>query len=315
MKSGFLIIFAACVLDLFLGDPQVSWHPVRIIGRFIARLEKILNKGRLNRRWGGVILVVLAALASGFTVVIVLKLSLMAGSWLFYAVSVLLVYFAVSIRALSDEAEKIRRSLEEGDLVNARNDLAMIVGRDTGGLDAPEVTRAAVETVAESTMDGIVAPLFYAFLGGPVLLWVYKTVNTLDSMVGYKNARFKEFGWAAARVDGWMNLIPSKITSLLISAAMLFCGRNFWGAAKRACGYIFKGPAVNSQGVEDAMAGGLDVRLGGRSFYQGEPEDKPLLGETSNPLNLSHIRQAVTVSYIASALMLAGGLVILRGYC
>jgi adenosylcobinamide-phosphate synthase len=239
----------------------------------------------------------------------------MAGSWLFYAVSVLLVYFAVSIRALSDEAEKIRRSLEEGDLVNARNDLAMIVGRDTGGLDAPEVTRAAVETVAESTMDGIVAPLFYAFLGGPVLLWVYKTVNTLDSMVGYKNARFKEFGWAAARVDGWMNLIPSKITSLLISAAMLFCGRNFWGAAKRACGYIFKGPAVNSQGVEDAMAGGLGVRLGGRSFYQGEPEDKPLLGETSNPLNLSHIRQAATVSYIASALMLAGGLVILRGYC
>ncbi len=310
MSCELLIVPAAYILDLLLGDPQTTWHPVRLIGRLIEKLEKRLNKGR-NRKIAGIILVISVTGTVMFGVWGILKLSAIVDQFLFYGVSVLLIYFSLSAKALADEADKIKKNLEDGDIRAARNNLSMIVGRDTKELDEPEIIRATVETVAESAMDGIVAPLFYAFLGGPVLAWVYKTVNTLDSMVGYKNERFKEFGWASATLDGWLNYIPSKITAGLISIAMLFCGKNWFNSLRWAGVYLFKGPAVNSDATEASMAGGLGIQLGGTNFYDSVAVHKPFLGDAFEPLQINHIRQSTVISYIASALMLAMGLIFL----
>ena len=241
----------------------------------------------------------------------ILTLSTIAHQYLFYGVSVLLIYFSLAVKSLSDEAGKIKNNLENGDIEQARKNLSMIVGRDTRGLDEPEIIRATVETVAESAMDGIVAPLFYAFLGGPVLVWVYKTVNTLDSMVGYNNERFKEFGWASATLDGWLNFIPSKITSVLLCLSMLCYGKKSLNSFHWAMKFILKGPAVNSDATEASMAGGLGVRLGGTNFYDSVAVHKPFLGNAFEPLQIKHIRQSTVISHIASALMLVMGLTIL----
>jgi|LQYC01.1.fsa_nt_gi adenosylcobinamide-phosphate synthase len=311
MSYGLLIIPAAYIVDLLLGDPQTAWHPVRLIGRFIEKLEKRLNTVRRNRKIAGIVLAISVTGTVSFGVWGILKLSAIVDQFLFYGVSVLLVYFSLSTKALADEAGKIKNNLENGDIEQARNNLSMIVGRDTRGLDEPEIIRATIETVAESTMDGIVAPLFYAFLGGPVLVWVYKTVNTLDSMVGHNNERFKEFGWASATLDGWLNLIPSKITSVLIILSMLCCSKNWLNSLRWAAKFIFKGPAVNSDATEASMAGGLGIQLGGTNFYDSVAVHKPFLGDACEQLQIKHIRQSTVISYIVSALMLVMGLIVL----
>lgn len=309
MRYELFIIPAAYILDLAFGDPQISWHPVRLIGRFIEKLENRLNKPGYNRKLFGVILVFLVVGTSAAIVWGILQVCSAISKFLFYAVSVLLIYFTLSVRNLADEASKIKRDLESSNVRRARNNLAMIVGRDTNNLNEEEIIRATVETVAESTMDGIIAPLFYAFLGGPVLAWVYKAVNTLDSMVGYKNERFREFGWASAKLDGLLNLIPAKITAFLISAAMFFCRKDLFNSIRWAAKYIFKGPAFNSDTAEASMAGGLGVQLGGTNFYGSLAVHKSFLGNAREPLAVKHIRQSTVISYTASALMLVAGLI------
>ena len=310
MNYELFIIPAAYILDLLLGDPQTAWHPVRLIGRLIEGLERRLNKGR-NRKIAGIVLVISVTGTVMFGVWGILKLSAIVDQFLFYGVSVLLIYFALSVRNLADEAAKIKKDLECGDIGRARNDLAMIVGRDTDNLDEPEIIRATVETVAESTMDGIIAPLFYAFLGGPVLVWLYKAVNTLDSMVGYKSERFKEFGWASAKLDGLLNLIPAKITAFLISISIFLYRKDWVNSFHWAVKYIFRGSAFNSDIAEASMAGGLGIQLGGTNFYSSQMVHKPFLGNAFEPLNIKHIRQSTVIAYAASALMLIIGWVII----
>jgi adenosylcobinamide-phosphate synthase len=312
VNYGLFVIPAGYILDLLWGDPQMKWHPVRLIGKLAEKLEKRLNKPGYSRKFSGTILVVLAAGTSAAVAWGMLQVCAAIHKFLFYAVSAVFIYFALSIRNLADEAYKIKRSLESLDIRRARDNLAMIVGRDTNNLNEEEIIRATVETVAESAMDGIIAPLFYAFLGGPVLTWVYKTVNTLDSMVGYKNERFNEFGRASAKLDGWLNLIPSKITAVLISISMFFCGKDWLNSLKWSGRYLLRGPAVNSDTSEASMAGGLGIRLGGTNFYNSIAMCKPFLGDTFEPLNIKHISQSVTVSYMVSALMLIAGLAFLK---
>ncbi len=304
MNCGLFVIPCAYAIDLLAGDPQVEWHPVRLIGRLVRFLDIRLNKQEYNRRVAGVILVVLVSATVIFIAWTILKLSLSAHPALYFAVSVLLVYFSISTRALADEAGKVERCLKNGDIGAAREKLSMIVGRDTANMDEAQIIRATVETVAESTMDGIVAPLFYAFLGGPVLAWFYKSVNTMDSMVGHRNERYAEFGWAAARLDGLFNLVPSKITTLAISASAFLCGKDWAGSFRWAARYVFKGPSLNSDTTEASMSGGLRIRLGGRNFYGGLAVDKPLLGDGPEPLQLKHIGQSVRVCYLSSLLMM-----------
>lgn len=313
MNYELLIIPLAYILDLVFGDPQWHWHPVRLIGRLIKRLENKLNTAKLNKIFCGAVLVILVVGLTVFGVGGMLRLARLIHPFLFYIVSTLFIYFSLSIRSLAVEAVKIYKNLKSGDIQKARDNLSMIVGRDTKKLNEQEIIRATVETVAESTMDGIIAPLFYAFLGGPIIVWVYKAINTLDSMVGYRNERFKEFGYVSAKLDGLLNFIPSKITCFLISVSILCCGKRWFNSLKEAGRYLLNGPGVNSDAVEAAMAGGLGVQLGGTNFYNSVAVDKLFIGQAAEPLDIKHIRQSVMIAYVSSTLMLITGVIFLKG--
>lgn len=299
---------AGYALDLIFGDPQWQWHPIRLIGRFIEKLEVKLNTGKINRVFAGVILVILAVGPTVFCIVGILKLSKLIHPIFYFIISALLIYFALSVKSLAVEAGKVGEAIGCGNIQEARKNLSMIVGRDTDELDEPEIIRATVETVAESAMDGVVAPLFYAFLGGPVLMWAYKAINTMDSMVGYRSERFIEFGKASAKLDGLVNLIPAKITCFFIGVSALCCGKDCLGSIKWGFRYFFKGKEKNSEATEAAMAGALGIQLGGLNFYDSIPVSKPPIGEAAHPLENRHIKESIHIAYLSSFLFLLMGI-------
>ena len=308
MNSQILVIATAYLLDLIIGDPQWNWHPVRLIGRFIGGLERRLNAGDINKNFSGTILLVFVVSITVFSVLGILKLAAFIHPTLHFATSVILIYFSLSIKSLAAEAYKVYDALKNKDIREARNNLSMIVGRDTDKLEEPEIIRATVETVAESATDGIVAPLFFAFLGGPVLAWAYKAINTLDSMVGHRNKRFIEFGRASAKLDGLLNFIPAKMTCIFISASSWFYGKNWSGSVKWWLRFFFKGQQDNSTAAEAAMAGALDVRLGGLNLYNSVPVSKELIGDGTCALEMKHIRESVRIVYLCSFLFLLIGI-------
>lgn len=298
------IIIFGYILDLIFGDPQWRWHPVRIIGRLAELLEEQLNKGKINRIFSGSVLVILVVSITVFSVWAVLKFAYLIHPVLYYVFSVLLIYFSLSMKALGVEANKVLKHLKDKDLGEARRDLSMIVGRDTDKLKETEVVRATVETTAESTMDGVVAPLFYAFLGGPVLAWAYKAINTLDSMFGHKNERFLEFGRLSAKLDGLANLVPAKITCFLINISSFFYGKDAVNSVKWAGRYLFKGPEYNGESVEASLAGALGIQLGGTNFYNSTPVLKALIGNNLFSLDKQHIKESLQITYFASTLFM-----------
>lgn len=308
MNYKILSIFSAYFLDLVLGDPQWQYHPIRLIGRLIGLLEKRLNTDNFNRRFSGVILVNLVIGITIFFIWGCLKLAEFIHPIFYYFTSVILIYFALSVKALDVEASKVKNAIMNENIPEARNKLSMLVGRDTNSLDRQEIIRASVETVAESITDGIVSPLCYVFLGGPILLWAYKAVNTLDSMVGYQSKRFIKFGWFSAKLDGLMNFIPARITLVLIAASSFCCAKDWFASLKWGSRYFFKGPKDNSLIPEAAMAGGLGIKLGGLNFYNGSPIFKPLVGDGSSPLDIEHIQQGINIAYICSLLAILSGI-------
>lgn len=307
MVHRVVIIFTAYLLDLVFGDPPWAWHPTRLIGRLINRLEKILNTSKINKRFAGVILVALVVGITTVCISVSLKLALAIHPVFYFALSALFLYFAVSVKDLGLEASKVHEALLRKDMQRARHDLSMIAGRDTDKLSEPEVVRATVETVSESTMDGIIAPLFYAFLGGPVLAWAYKAINTLDSMVGHKNERFIDFGKASAKLDSLANLIPAKITSCLIFISGWGYRKGWLNSNKWVVKYLLKGAQYNSEATEAAMAGVLGVQLGGLNYYDSLPMQKILIGDSLYPLEAKHIRESIRIAYISSALFMGIG--------
>lgn len=303
-----LTIVSAYVLDLIFGDPQWHWHPVRLIGRMIERLEKILNTDKINKRFAGFTLVILVVGLTIFCVWGILELAKFIHPILYYILAMLTIYFSLSVKSLGVEAKKVYKALNDKEIAEARKNLSMIVGRDTDRLEGPEIIRATVETVAESIMDGIVAPLFYIFLGGPVLAWAYKAINTSDSMVGYRSERFIEFGRPTAKLDGLANYIPARITCFFISVSSLFYRKDWLGSIKWGLRYFFKGPEKNSEATEAAMAGALRVQLGGINFYNSAPISKPLIGDKRQPLAIEHIRDSIRIAYLCSGLFMLTGI-------
>lgn len=312
MNYSLYAIPAAYLLDLAFGDPAWRWHPVRIIGRIIERLEKKLNtmtdSSARTKVFAGAILVILVVGLAALCVYASLKLAKLIHPIFHYIIFTLLIYFGLSVKDLAVEVNKVKMALADGDIPRSRKQLARIVGRDTQTLDEPEIVRASVETVAESAMDGIVAPLFYCFLGGPALMWVYKAINTLDSMVGHRNRRFIEFGRVSAKLDAMMNFIPARLTSFLIGVSSGFCGKDFAGAFKWGFRYFSSGPEANSRLPEAAMAGALGVRLGGTNYYQGVAFSGPLFGDNRFPLNMKHIGESIRIAYICSGLAVILGI-------
>ena len=303
---------AACIgflIDFIVGDPQGLWHPVCGIGSLISRMEKKLRKNTADTPQN--LLLAGAALAVTIpcmTVVITAVLLLAAGfihPSLRFVLMCVLDGWILAARSLKTESMKVYRRLKEKNLNGARYAVSMIVGRDTERLTAEGVTRAAVETVAENASDGVIAPLLFLLFFGPVGGFFYKAVNTMDSMVGYKNEKYLYFGRAAAKLDDLVNYIPARLTGLAFTAAACLIpgmsGKNafkIWRRDRRN----HKSP--NSAQSESACAGALGVQLAGDAWYFGELYHKPAIGDALRPIEPEDIPRANRLMYVASVLTL-----------
>jgi adenosylcobinamide-phosphate synthase len=260
----------------------------------------------LPERLAGIVLLLIVVTTAG---AIVWGLLALAG-WLHplagLTMASVLVYFGLAVRSLADETEAVLRPCEKEDWPEARRWLSRIVGRDAAELPPEEIYRACVETVAENTTDAVIAPLFFAALAGPVGLWVFKAISTLDSMVGYRNERYRYFGWASARTDDLANWLPARFTWLLLALAALLTGQRAGLALRIGWRDGRKHPSPNSAWAEAAMAGALGVQLGGRSQYGGVESVKPCLGDCHEPLTIATVRRAILLMRIAAVLALIG---------
>ncbi|HVP77244.1 MAG TPA: adenosylcobinamide-phosphate synthase CbiB [Thermodesulfobacteriota bacterium] len=281
-------ISAAYVLDLLFGDPPHYPHPVRLIGKTISLLEKRFLQWAHTPRMQRFLGIILALTIVSGTGILTWSFIRMAG-WVHPVISsVITIFFAyttLATRNLCDEPRKVIRALEQGDLDLARKEVGFLVSRDTDHLNEEEICRALIETVSENTSDGIVAPLFYLVVGGPPFAMAYKALNTLDSMVGYRNDRYRYLGWASARGDDVANLIPSRLTALLFVISSFILRKSSGGAWRMTWRDGRKNPSPNSGYPEAAMAGALGVQLGGKNFYFGRAEEKPLIGEPKRSID------------------------------
>ncbi len=301
-----LELLAAYALDLLLGDPP-SWpHPVRWLGRLIAAAEEPLRRRFASAIGAGVLLAAgclgIAAAAAGLMIWLASLWHPLLGFW----INVLLIYWAIAVRDLANHAWAVYQPLQRGDLTAARQALALIVGRETATLDEAAIIRATVETIAENTVDGVISPLFYAALGGPALAWAYKAASTLDSMVGYKTPRYREFGWAGARLDDLFNWLPARLSGPLFTLAAGLLGldwRRTWQIYRRD-GRQHASP--NAGWPEAAMSGALGLRLGGPNVYHGQLVEKPWIGEAVREPESTDIPRAIRLLFTVSLLATLG---------
>jgi adenosylcobinamide-phosphate synthase len=303
-----LELIAAFALDLVFGDPEWFPHPVRGIGWLIARFETLTRRHVANERRAGVLTVLLTLTVTG---AVVSGSCLLAGRihpWAGHAATIGWLYLGFSVRSLADYTRRVAVDLRNNSLEAARRSVARIVGRDTATLDASGVSRAAIESVAESTVDGILSPLFFAVLGGPVLLWVFKATSTCDSMIGHKDARYLRFGTFGARLDDVLNYVPARLAFLLFPAAAWVTGgrpKACWIVAWRDHGHH---ASPNAGIPEAAIAGALGVRLGGATAYEGEVIDKPPFGGEFRAPQPADISVALRIMWAVSLLGLLLGI-------
>ncbi|MHB8156289.1 MAG: adenosylcobinamide-phosphate synthase CbiB [Desulfocucumaceae bacterium] len=308
MLIGSVVVVLAFLADLAVGDPPRMPHPVVMLGNMISALEKILYRARgVAGLAGGAFM---AALVVGFayaSAALVLHYLRSVSPWLAAPVEIWLISTTIAAKGLSVAAGDVMRPLAAYDLDRARLMVARIVGRDTSSMDARGITRATVETVAENTVDGVIAPLFYALIGGAPLALAYRAVNTLDSMVGYRNDRYLYFGRFSARLDDAANYIPARISGVMLLAAAWVTGRRAGAALRAVRRDAPKHPSPNSGIPEAAVAGALGVRLGGINTYGGRESFRQYMGDDLYPLSPAHIRGAIDLMYMSSFLTLAAG--------
>jgi len=307
-----IAIISAYLLDLIMGDPRWLPHPVKGMGKLVTFLEKKLRNGQKKYilRIKGIILSVIVIGGSSFIAWLLLDYSEKINPLFGGAVWILLGYFSLALKDLFSHAKAILKELKDRNIEEARQKLSLIVGRDTGGLSEGEIITATIESIAENTCDGVIAPLFYLLLGGPVLTIAYKAINTLDSMVGYKSEKYKDFGWFSARLDDVANFIPARITGILISISAFIIGKGFISSFKTMLQDGRKHPSPNSGISEAAMAGALGVCLGGSSTYQGRIIPRPYLGKNRVVKSPLLINKALKIGLITSLLMVVTGAVL-----
>lgn len=296
------------VLDMLFGDPNYKYHPVRLIGRLISFSEKIIRgilpKSKNGEIAGGAILVIFICLFCSIIVHIVLRTIYGLNLFLGLIAESLLCWMLIAAKSLKTESMKVYNELKNGDISSARRAVSMIVGRDTDNLSFEGVTKAAIETVAENTSDGITAPIIYMLIGGAPLGVFYKAVNTMDSMIGYKNDKYIYFGKAAARLDDAANFLPSRITAVIMIAASGLTGLNIRNAV-----YIFrrdrlKHKSPNSAQTESVCAGALGIKLAGDAWYFGKLYKKDYIGDEINKIDEEQIKLANRLMYITAYLTL-----------
>lgn len=308
-------IIIGFIIDFFVGDPHAIPHPVVAIGKLISFLDKKLRIGGGDRRdiLRGTWTVLIAAVVSTAVPSAILFAMWKLHPFAFLAVSSIMCAQIIAARELVRECAAVERAVEKGDLEGARKAVSYVVGRDTEALDKEGICRAAVETIAENGSDGVIAPLFWMFLFGAPGGFFYKAVNTMDSMLGYKNEKYLYFGRAAARTDDVVNFIPSRISAFLMIISCPLChldGKEAFRIFRRD---RFKHTSPNAAQTESVFAGALNVRLNGPAFYGGILHEKEYLGDDARPIESADISRAGNLMYTASCMMLIFGVLIRMG--
>lgn len=297
-----LSIYTGYALDLIIGDPYSFPHPVRYIGKLISIVEKQIRKITSSDKGlkiaGFFLWFIVVGATFGITTLVLqlFKFNKVA----YFIVNTILIYTTLATKCLKDESVKIYKVLKTGDLEKSRIQLSYIVGRDTTNLNEKEIVRATVETVAENTVDGIIAPLFYGFIGGAPLAMAYKAVNTLDSTVGYKNDKYYYLGFASAKIDDIANYIPARLGVILLSLGSLFAGFNFRNALKIGIRDRKNHKSPNCAFSEGAVAGALGIQLGGTNVYFGKEVYKPTIGDKTREIEIEDIVRTNKIMYSSS---------------
>ena len=297
----FIKIWIAYVLDLIFGDPQNVVHPVQVIGKIISAGEKVLLRKKYKFLAGAVLNIFTVSIT--YTLMYLISKSVKI-SVFFMIIEIYLMYTIFSINSLAREGNRVYRILKEGDIEKARKDLSYLVSRDTETMDEKMIIRSTMETISENTVDGIVAPMFYMFLGGMPLAMAYKAINTLDSMVGYKNEKYMEFGKFSAKVDDAANFIPARITGILIVLASMILGYDYKNSLKIFIRDRKNHSSPNSAHSEASVAGALGVQFGGKVSYFGKEINKPTIGDKTKEFELEDIRKNIRIMYVTSFLSL-----------
>ena len=297
-----LSIYTGYALDLIIGDPYSFPHPVRSIGKLISIVEKQIRKITSSDKGlkiaGFFLWFIVVGATFGITTLVLqlFKFNKVA----YFIVNTILIYTTLATKCLKDESVKIYKVLKTGDLEKSRIQLSYIVGRDTTNLNEKEIVRATVETVAENTVDGIIAPLFYGFIGGAPLAMAYKAVNTLDSTVGYKNDKYYYLGFASAKIDDIANYIPARLGVILLPLGSLFTGFNFKDALKIGIRDRKNHKSPNCAFSEGAVAGALGIQLGGTNVYFGKEVYKPTIGDKTREIEIEDIVRTNKIMYSSS---------------
>lgn len=290
-------------LDLLFGDPPSLPHPVVLMGKCIEALEHILRgifpKSKRGELWAGVVLAAILPLGTLAVTSAVLWLCGLIHPLLYFAAATVWCWQALAMKGLRDESMMVYKRLAEDSLDDARKAVARIVGRDTAALSKEGIIKAAVETIAENFADGVAAPLLYMTIGGAPLALAYKAINTMDSMVGYKNKKYLHFGCGAARLDDAANYIPARLAALLLCGAAWLCHQDGKGAFRIWRRDRRKHASPNSAQTEAAMAGALGVQLAGPAYYFGELHEKPTIGDSTEPVKAQDIVRANRLMYTA----------------
>ncbi|WP_029320289.1 adenosylcobinamide-phosphate synthase CbiB [Butyrivibrio sp. AE3004] len=315
LKAHIVSLVLGIILDQIVGDPHSVPHPIRAIGNLIYALEKRFlgrdlvageRNGEKEKRNGTLLWFIVVITVFTVTLLVVMTAYKLNKNLGIFA-EVVLTCYILAARSLSRESMAVYRELQKGDINGARFSLSMIVGRDTDELSYEEITKAAVETVAENTSDGVIAPLIYTAIGGPVLGMTYKAVNTMDSMLGYKNERYENFGFFAAKADDVFNFIPSRLSALFMVTGAFVLGifsREYSGMRAfkiwRRDRYNHKSP--NSAQTESVCAGALGLKLGGTHLYKGVPVEKPTIGDEIRKAEAEDIKRAGKLMFITEGI-------------
>lgn len=317
--GSLLAVAAGFVLDLMFGDPNSAYHPICLIGYLIAWMEKqtrrLFPKTEKGERLAGAVCALLVVLVSTGGPVLLLVLSYRVAFWLGVAVEAVLCFFVLAAKTLKKESMNVGLALQTGGsaeerLQAGRKAVARIVGRDTQKLSEKGVIKAAVETVAENYSDGVAAPLLFLILGGGAAGFFYKSINTMDSMLGYKNEKYRNFGWFPAHLDDVANYLPARLAALFLIAAAAVCGQDARGAWKIFKRDRYKHASPNSAQTEAVAAGALHVQLAGDAWYFGELHKKPFIGDDLRQIEIEDIGRINRMMYVAAvlALLVFGGL-------
>lgn len=306
--SSMIVAVVAFLIDALIGDPRTKLHPVVLMGKLISLLEKILRRDTdspLKQVFKGGVLVYavcIVSLAAGLAIELLADELPDLAAQIF--IQALVLSFMIAPRTLSDAAREIYYLLESDNLVYAREKVGWIVGRDTANLNEADVARATVETVSENTVDGIISPLFYFAIGGLPLAIFYRAVNTMDSMLGYKNDKYFYFGQIAARLDDVANYIPARLTAILFIGAAVILQLDYKNAFKMMKRDASKHPSPNGGYAEATVAGALNIRLGGLNYYFGKPHFRAYMGDPNEILEAAHILGTIRMMYTATILFL-----------